>query len=202
MASRNIGVRQYEVAIRAMVVLTVILGVVYPLSMTAFAQVAFPAKANGSLVEVEGKTVGSTLIGQSFADATGAPLAIWFQSRPSAAGDGYDAGASSGSNLGPESAGLLTAVKERRAQVAEFNKVAPSEVPADAVTASASGLDPNISPEYARIQVNRVADARNLPRDSVAQLVERSVQARQWGYLGEPVVNVVTLNIALNALKS
>ncbi len=144
--------------------------------------------------------MGSALIGQSFTDADGNPLPEWFQPRPSAAGDGYDAGASSGSNLGPENEDLIAAIEERKAQIAEFNGVAVAEIPADAVTASASGLDPHISPEYARLQVARVAEARGLPESEVRDLVESRIQARDLGYLGEPTVNVLQLNLALDEL--
>jgi K+-transporting ATPase ATPase C chain len=146
---------------------------------------------------VGGQTVGSSLIGQSFSDADGNPLPEWFQPRPSAAGDGYDSAASSGSNLGPENADLIAAIEERRAQVAAFNGVPASEVPVDALTASSSGLDPHISPEYALLQVQRVADERGLSADDVRALVESKIQARDAGYLGEPTVNVLQLNAAV-----
>ncbi len=192
---------QYRVALRAMVILTVALGLAYPLAITAVAQVAMPAQADGSVAAAaDGAAVGSTLIGQSFADADGAPLPQWFQPRPSAAGDGYDAGASSGSNLGPENPDLVAAIAERRAAVAAFEGVAPEEVPVDALTASASGLDPDVSPAYARLQVRRVADARGLAEADVRALVESHVSGRDLGYLGEPTVNVLELNLALQKL--
>ena len=146
------------------------------------------------------EVMGSALIGQSFTDADGNPLPEWFQSRPSAAGDGYDGGASSGSNYGPENEDLITAIEERRSQVAEINGVSEADVPADAVTASGSGLDPHISPEYALLQVARVADARDLEESDVRELVESKIQARDLGYLGEPTVNVLQLNLALAEL--
>lgn len=201
MSSSRSSLRTAGVALRAMAVLTVALGLAYPLAMLGIGQLAFPAQANGSTVELNGETVGSTLIGQSFSDADGNPLPEWFQPRPSAAGDGYDAGASSGSNLGPENPDLIAAIEERRDQVAEFNDVDPGDVPVDALTASASGLDPHISPEYARLQVARVADERGLSEDDVAALVEDSVQNRNVGFLGEPTVNVLELNLALEGLK-
>lgn len=201
MSSSRSSLRTAGVALRAMAVLTVALGLAYPLAMLGIGQLAFPAQANGSTVELNGETVGSTLIGQSFSDADGNPLPEWFQPRPSAAGDGYDAGASSGSNLGPENPDLIAAIEERRDQVAEFNDVDPGEVPVDALTTSASGLDPHISPEYARLQVVRVADERGLSEDDVAALVEDSVQNRNVGFLGEPTVNVLELNLALEGLK-
>lgn len=202
MSTTRTAVRTHWVAIRAMLVFTLVLGVGYTLLVTAIGQLALPAQANGSLVRsADGEVVGSALIGQSFADASGEPLPEWFQPRPSAAGDGYDGGASSGSNLGPENADLITAIGERKAQVAAFNGVSEDEVPADAVTASASGLDPQISPAYARLQVARVAEARGLPESAVAELVESRIQSRDLGYLGEPTVNVLTLNLALAELK-
>ncbi|GAB3579180.1 potassium-transporting ATPase subunit KdpC [Leifsonia lichenia] len=189
--------RHYWVAIRAMIVLTVTLGIVYPLVLTGVGQLALPVQANGSLVSSEGKTVGSALIGQGFTDAKGNALAKWFQSRPSAAGDGYDGAASSGSNLGPNNPDLAKAVKERTAAVAKDDGIAVADVPVDAVTASGSGLDPHISPAYARDQVQRVAEARGLPVAAVQKLVESKIQGRDLGYLGEPTVNVLQLNIAL-----
>lgn len=192
---------QYRVALRAMVILTVALGLVYPLAVTAVAQVAMPGQADGSAAtDADGTVVGSTLIGQSFADADGNPLPQWFQPRPSAAGDGYDAGASSGSNLGPQNPDLVAAIAERRAAVAAFEDVAPEEVPVDALTASASGLDPDISPEYALLQVRRVAKANGLPEDQVRALVDARTDGRDLGYLGEPTVNVLELNLTLQEL--
>ncbi|QHC58632.1 potassium-transporting ATPase subunit KdpC [Rathayibacter sp. VKM Ac-2760] len=196
------GLRQYAVALRAMLVLTVALGILYPLAITAVGQVAFAGQANGSTLSVNGETVGSSLIGQSFTDADGNPLPEWFQSRPSAAGDGYDASASSGSNLGPENEDLVASIEERRAAIAEFNGVDPTEVPADALTASASGLDPHISPAYAELQVARVAEARGLSEESVRSLVAEHTQGRDLGFLGEETVNVLELNIALAASAS
>jgi potassium-transporting ATPase KdpC subunit len=200
MSTTRTTARTYWVAIRAMLLFTLVLGVGYTAVITGIGQVALPAQANGSVVRSGDEVVGSALIGQSFADADGNPLPEWFQPRPSAAGDGYDAGASSGSNLGPENEDLIAAIEERRAQVAEFNGVPESEVPADAVTASASGLDPHISPEYARLQVARVAGTRGLPESEVLDLVESRIQARDLGYLGEPTVNVLQLNLALDEL--
>ena len=200
MSTTRTTARTYWVAIRAMLLFTLVLGVGYTAVITGIGQVILPAQANGSVVRSGDEVVGSALIGQSFADADGNPLPEWFQPRPSAAGDGYDAGASSGSNLGPENEDLIAAIEERKAQVAEFNGVPESEVPADAVTASASGLDPHISPEYARLQVARVAEARGLPESEVLDLVESRIQARDLGYLGEPTVNVLQLNLALDEL--
>jgi len=196
------SLRQYIAALRVLLVLTVLLGVVYPLLVTAVGQVAFNAKADGSLVSSGGAVVGSRLIGQSFTDAKGDPLPQWFQPRPSAAGDGYDPTSTSASNLGPNNADLLKAVQERRAAAAARDGVAPSSVPPDALTASGSGLDPDISPAYARQQVDRVAKARGLDPASVRALVDRHVQGRDLGFLGEPVVNVLELNLALAHLGS
>jgi K+-transporting ATPase ATPase C chain len=193
--------RQYGVALRAMLVLTLLLGVVYTAVVTGIGQLALGGRADGSAVRLDGETVGSSLIGQSFTDADGAALPEWFQSRPSAAGDGYDASASSGSNLGPESDDLVTAIDERRAAIAESDGVDPESIPVDALTASASGLDPHISPAYARLQIARVAAARDLPADEVEALVERHVQGRDLGYLGQPTVTVLELNVALAAMS-
>ncbi|MET1020008.1 MAG: potassium-transporting ATPase subunit KdpC [Microterricola sp.] len=192
--------RQYGVALRAMLVLTLILGVLYPLSITLIGQLALPVQANGSMVTSNGAVVGSSLIGQSFTDADGAPLPEWFQPRPSAAGAGYDPGASSGSNWGPENPDLIAAIGDRQAAIQRLDGATLAEIPADAVTASASGLDPHISPEYARLQIDRVADARSMDRAAVSGLLESMIQGRDLGYLGEPTVNVLALNVALERL--
>lgn len=198
---RNATLRSTGVALRAMALFTVVLGLGYTALITGVGQLALPGQANGSLVkDDDGTVVGSSLIGQSFTDADGAPLPEYFQSRPSAAGDGYDGGASGGSNLGPENADLIAAIGDRRAAIAAFEGVDVSEIPADAVTASASGLDPHISPAYALLQADRVAAARGLSDDEVRRLVESKIQARDAGYLGEPSVNVLQLNMALDAL--
>jgi K+-transporting ATPase ATPase C chain len=200
MSSPRQSLRTAGVAVRAMAVLTVVLGVGYTAVVTGIGQLALPAQADGSLVSVDGEVVGSRLIGQSFADADGAALPEWFQSRPSAAGDGYDAAASTGSNLGPEDEGLVSSIEERKAAIAASDGVDPADIPADALTASASGLDPHISPEYARLQVARVASARGIPEQEVERLVDQHVQGRDLGYLGEPTVDVLELNIALAGL--
>ncbi|OII39315.1 potassium-transporting ATPase subunit KdpC [Plantibacter sp. MMLR14_011] len=199
-ASRS-GIAQYWVAIRAMLALTVVLGVGYPLIVTGIGQATMSWQANGSAVTEGGETVGSALIGQSFTDADGEPLPQWFQSRPSAAGDGYDGGASSGSNLGPENTDLVASIEERRAAIAAFEDVDPSSIPADALTASASGLDPHISPAYALLQVPRVAAERGLDEGEVRALVERLTQGPDLGYLGESTVNVLQLNLAVARLN-
>ncbi|MEF2977940.1 potassium-transporting ATPase subunit KdpC [Subtercola sp. YIM 133946] len=200
MKFRNETLRTTWVGVRIFLVMTVALGIIYPLVITLIGQVALPSQANGSLVRVDGNVVGSSLIGQSFTDSDGAALPQWFQSRPSAAGDGYDGGASSGSNLGPNSDKLLQAIDDRKAAIAASDGVDPASIPADALTASASGLDPQISPEYAREQVSRVAAARDLPEAEVSQLVESFVQGRDAGFIGDPTVNVLRLNIALDQL--
>ncbi|WKK72837.1 potassium-transporting ATPase subunit KdpC [Rathayibacter oskolensis] len=200
MNSTRSGLRQYAVALRALLLLTVALGVVYPLAITGIGQAAFASRANGSMLTVDGSPVGSSLIGQSFTDADGNPLPEWFQSRPSAAGDGYDASASSGSNLGPSNPDLVASIQERRAAIASFDGVDPGAVPADALTASASGLDPQISPAYAELQVARVAEARGLSEESVRALVDDAVQGRDLGFLGDETVNVLELNLALAQL--
>ncbi|WP_263055066.1 potassium-transporting ATPase subunit KdpC [Curtobacterium sp. RIT-PI-V] len=196
MASARSTVRSAGVAIRLTLLATVVLGVGYPLAVWGVGQGVFHEQANGSMVtSSDGKVVGSSLVGQSF---DGKSADEWFQSRPSAAGEkGYDANASSGSNLGPNNSDLLKAVKERQQAVAKADGVPVSEVPADAVTASGSGLDPDISPEYALQQVQRVASARGMSADDVRALVTEHTESRQLGFLGEPVVNVLELNLAL-----
>jgi K+-transporting ATPase ATPase C chain len=196
------ALRQSGVAVRTMLVATLVLGIGYTALITGVGQLTLPAQANGSLVtDAAGTVVGSALIGQSFTDADGAALPQYFQSRPSAAGDGYDASASSGSNLGPENPDLLASIAERRQAVAELEGVDPASVPVDALTASASGLDPHISPAYAALQVARVARARGLDEEDVRRLVAAHTAGPDLGYLGEPRVNVLELNLALDALK-
>lgn len=200
MSTARASLRTSAVAVRAMIVLTLVLGVGYTL-LISLVGLALPAQANGSLLrDAEGQLVGSSLIGQSFTDADGAALPQYFQSRPSAAGDGYDAAASSGSNLGPNNADLVAAIEERRTAIADREGVDVSDVPADAVTASASGLDPHISPAYAELQVDRVAAERGLSDAEVRDLVAAHTAGRDLGFLGEPRVNVVELNAALDGL--
>lgn len=195
MSSTRTAARTAGVAVRAMIVLTLILGVGYTLLVTGIGQLILPWQANGSTV---GDDRGSALIGQSFADADGAALPEYFQSRPSAAGDGFDGTRSGGSNLGPENPDLAATIEERRAVIAEREGVSPSVVPADAVTASASGLDPHISVAYALLQVPRVAQARGLSEAEVRTAVESRIQGRDLGFLGEQRVNVLELNLALD----
>lgn len=191
--------RQTFTALRALLVLTLVLGIAYPLVILGIGQVALPAQANGQSVSVDGSVVGSALIGQRFTDAEGAPLPGWFQSRPSAAD--YDGGASTGSNLGPENPELVAAIEQRFAAIENLDGTARAGIPADAVTASGSGLDPHVSPEYALSQVARVAAARDLDEGTVRSLVLASVEGRDLGYLGEPRVNVLRLNVALAELE-
>jgi K+-transporting ATPase ATPase C chain len=193
--------RQYLAGLRVLLVLTVILGVLYPLAVTGVGQLLLRHQANGSLVSAGGHVVGSSLIGQNFTDAKGNPLPQWFQSRPSAAGaSGYDPTSSSASNLGPNDTDLVKSIEARRAAAAVLDGVAPASVPPDALTASGSGLDPQISPAYAYEQVARVAKARNLDPAKVKALVASFVQGRALGILGEQTVDVLQLNIALSAL--
>ena len=201
MSSPRTAVRQYWVAIRAMLIFTVVLGVGYTAVITGIGQLALPYQANGSVIVVGDPAVGSALIGQEFTDKKGKALPQWFQSRPSAAGNGYDASASSGSNYGPENTDLITAVKERKAAIAELDGVTGSSIPADALTASSSGLDPHISPEYALLQVERIARVRTLSIASVTKLVDDQIQAPDLGYLGQSRVNVLELNVALAKMK-
>ncbi len=201
MSQTDSGWRAGWIALRLLIVLTVVLGVLYPLLITGVGQLALRSQANGSPVrDGSGAVVGSRLIGQSFTGAHGKPLPQYFQPRPSAAGGGYDPKASGGSNLGPENPSLITAIRERRRAIAAFNHVPPAAVPPDAVTASASGLDPDISPAYAAIQVDRVARARSLRPATVRRLVAAHTDGRDLGFLGAPRVNVLTLNLALDEL--
>lgn len=192
--------RQYWAGLRVLLVLTVLLGVLYPLAVTGVGQLLLRSQANGSLVSSGGHVVGSSLIGQGFTDAKGNALPQWFQSRPSAAGKGYDPTSSSASNLGPENTDLVKSIQDRRAAAAALDGVAAATVPPDALTASGSGLDPQISPAYAYEQVDRVAKARGLAPAAVRALVAAHVQGRALGFLGEPAVDVLLLNLALEQL--
>jgi potassium-transporting ATPase KdpC subunit len=198
-------VRQHLVGLRGLLVFTVITGIIYPLAMLGVAQGLFNHQANGSLVSYHGRVVGSKLLCQEFVDAKGNPLPQYFQPRPSAATSGAsnDYGCnplfSAASNLGPTNPKLITEIKQRQKQIAAFDHVPISKIPPDAVTASASGLDPDISPANASIQVDRVAAARHISPAAVEALVQRYTTGRTLGFLGEPVVNVLQLNIALDA---
>jgi len=180
-------------AVLAIIVLTVLLGIIYPLTVWGLAQLIFPAKANGSMIYVNNKAIGSELISQRF-NGPG-----YFHPRPSAAGQGYDATASGGSNLGPLSKTLLEQVKQRVKDYREENELAPDvRVPVDAVTASGSGLDPHISVQNAVLQAARVAKIRNINREKVLTAIKRCTENRQLGILGEKRVNVLLLNLELD----
>ena len=190
----NLTVRQGWVGLRLLLVMTVLLGIAYPLAMFAVGRLVSGTSDGSYVTDASGAVVGSALIGQSFEGDT------WFWPRPSAAGDGYDALSSGGSNLAADNPDLVAAVVERQSALATANGVAPGAVPADAVTASGSGLDPDISPEYAQMQVDRVAAARGLEPAAVATLVDEQTQGRLLGFIGEPRVNVLRLNLALENL--
>jgi K+-transporting ATPase ATPase C chain len=194
------SLRQHWAGFRVLLVLTMLLGILYPLAVMGVGQLLLRGHSNGSLLSSTGHVVGSSLIGQSFTDGKGKPLPQWFQSRPSAAGDGYDPTASSASNLGPNNADLVASIEARRAAASKLDGVSPDRVPPDAITASGSGLDPQISPAYAYEQVDRVASARGLSPSRVKVLVGSQVQGRALGFLGEPTVNVLQLNLALARL--
>ncbi|HET8576512.1 MAG TPA: potassium-transporting ATPase subunit KdpC [Methylomirabilota bacterium] len=186
----------FRAAIIALAVLTVVTGVVYPLLVTGIAQAVFPSQANGSLIVRDGKTVGSALIGQPFDD----PKYFW--GRPSATTPfRYNAGASSGSNLSPTNPDLIKAVQGRVGALRAADPANTAPVPVDLATASGSGLDPHISPAAALYQAPRVARARKLDPQAVRLLVEKHIEGRLWGLLGEPRVNVLELNLALESLS-
>jgi K+-transporting ATPase ATPase C chain len=202
--------RQLGAAVRAVVVFTALLGLLYPLAMTGAAQALFPNRADGSLVQADGRNIASSLIGQAYlrqvvthgrpqVDADGQPILepdpAWFQTRPSAVD--YDGLGSSASQLGPNNPDLVATIAARRAAVAAFEGVPAAAVPADALTSSGSGLDPHISVAYAAIQVPRVARTRGVAADQVRKLVRAHTKGRTLGFLGEPRVNVVELNRAL-----
>jgi potassium-transporting ATPase KdpC subunit len=187
--------RTFWVAVRLTIVLTILLGFIYPIGMVIVGHVLFPSEASGSLISRAGKVVGSEVIGQNFSSQK------YFHPRPSAAGDkGYDASNSSGSNLGPTNKTLIDTVRKRLKDTEEAEGVPASGVPIDMVTASGSGLDPDISPADALLQVDRVAHARGMSADTVRQLIEQNTEGRWIGIFGEPAVNVLTLNLALDNL--
>ena len=194
--------RQLVTGLMMTLTMIVLVGLAYPLAMTGIAQGLMKDKANGSFVKQNGKVVGSSLIGQNFVLKNGDPDLKYFKPRPSAAGTGYDAMSSGGSNDGPSSATLLKNVSDRVAAYRTLNGLAATvKVPIDAVTASASGLDPDISVANARLQVARVAKARNLSASKVLALVNAHVDNRQLGILGEKTVNVLDLNLALDRMN-
>ena len=178
------------IAVLMTVVTTILLGIVYPLVVTGLAQLIFPDKANGQLIARDGKIIGSRIIGQPFSGAS------YFHSRPSAAGSGYDAANSGGTNLGPTNKVLVARVEQDAAALQAENPDVP--VPVDLVTTSASGLDPDISIAAAEFQAPRIARARSLSVEQIRQLIAAHTQARQFGFLGEPRVNVLELNLALD----
>jgi K+-transporting ATPase ATPase C chain len=185
--------KELIVALRFTLVTTVFFGLLYPLGVTGLSKMLFPKQAAGSLIEKNGRVVGSSLIGQSFSSEK------YFHPRPSFAGNGYDAGASSASNLAPTNQLLIDRVKSDVAKLQQENPGVP--IPADIVTSSGSGLDPEISPAAAEFQIPRVAKARGLSVELVKVLVARHTQARTWGIFGEPRVNVLGLNLDLDSLK-
>ncbi|WP_328773045.1 potassium-transporting ATPase subunit KdpC [Streptomyces sp. NBC_00286] len=191
--------RMVWAALRMLLVLTVVTGIVYPLVVTGIGQALFNDKANSSIVKVDGKEVGSKLIGQSWnLPGTDKPDPKWFQGRPS--NSGYDPLSTGSSQLGAGDPTLVKNVKAAKQRVAAFNGVPESEVPKDAVTGSASAIDPHISPAYADIQVQRVAENNGLTVGQVRKLVDEHTDGRTLGFMGEPHVNVLELNIALKEL--
>ncbi|MGC7870870.1 potassium-transporting ATPase subunit KdpC [Desulfosporosinus sp. SYSU MS00001] len=188
--------KQFTKGFAMLLVMIVLTGIAYPLVVTGLAQLLFPHQANGSLAYKNGQVVGSQLIGQNFTDLK------YFQPRPSAAGkDGYDATASGGSNLGPTNKDFLNSVAERANTIRQQNGLSSNQaVPSDLVTASASGLDPDLTPEGAMIQVPRIAKLRDLPVETVENLVRQDTTPRQLGIFGEPRVNVLRLNLGLDTL--
>jgi potassium-transporting ATPase KdpC subunit len=179
-------------AVLVTAVLTVLTGLVYPLVMTGLAQALFHRQSNGSLVEVNGKVVGSELIGQKFTRPE------YFHGRPSGAGDGYDAANSGATNLGPTNQKLADRVRDDVKKFREENPTYTGPIPADLLTSSGSGLDPHISPASAFVQIDRVAKARGAAFDAVRRTVEKHIEGRQWGIFGEPRVNVLMLNLDLD----
>jgi len=198
-------VRQHIAGLRLLLVFTVLTGIIYPVFMWGIAQVAFKNQANGSMVSYHGRVVGSSLLCQEFVNAKGDPLPQYFQPRPSdailaGAKDDYgcDPRYSSASNLGPNNPVLIKNIKTYQQQIAKFDHVKISQIPPDAVTTSGSGLDPDISPQNADIQVDRVAAARHVSPAAIMALVKQYTQGRTLGFLGEPRVDVLNLNIALD----
>jgi K+-transporting ATPase ATPase C chain len=179
-------------AVLVTLVLTVLTGLIYPLAVTGLSQLIFPRQANGSLIVVNGKVVGSELIGQKFAKPE------YFHGRPSAAGDGYDAANSGATNFGPTNQNLVNRVRDDIKKFRQENPTYTGPIPADLLTASGSGLDPHISPASAFAQIDRVAQARGVAPEAIRGIVERHVEGRQFGIFGEPRVNVLALNLDLD----
>jgi potassium-transporting ATPase KdpC subunit len=197
---RSLSLTRHATASLVMLaIVTLALGFGYPLVVTGISQLSFRNQANGSLVYSQGKLTGSALLGQQFTDAKGGPLPQYFQPRPSSAGTGYDGASSGASNLGPSNPRLFALVATRAKAYRQFNGLpADAAVPVDAVTASGSGLDPDISVANALDQAARVARARHLPPAQVVALVHQQTAGAQWGFLSEPVVNVLNINLALD----
>jgi len=199
--------RQHIAGLRLLIVFTIITGIIYPLALVGLSQAAFSGPANGSLIKFHGRIIGSSLLCQEFVNAKGNPLPQYFQPRPSAAilsgapasDVGCDPRSSAASNFGPNNPTYIALIKMRQKQVSAFDHVPISKIPSDAVTASGSGLDPDISQANAAIQVDRVAAARGITPAQVEALVKQNTRARTIGFLGEPVVNVLLLNRALDA---
>jgi potassium-transporting ATPase KdpC subunit len=198
-------IRQHLAGLRALLIFTVITGIIYPVAIWGIAQGIFPNQANGSMVKYHGRVVGSSLLCQEFVDAKGNPLPQYFQPRPSSAAVsgvkndyGCDPLYSSASNYGPDNPTFIALLKTRQKQISAFDNVPISKIPADALTASGSGLDPDITPANAAIQVDRVAAARHVSPAAIQALVAQYTSGRQLGILGEPYVNVLLLNIALD----
>jgi K+-transporting ATPase ATPase C chain len=190
------GFKQLKIAVLLLLMLIIITGVIYPLIITGLAQICFPWKANGSLLEHDGKQIGSVLIGQAFSNSG------YFWSRPSATTPfAYNAALSAGSNLGPTNPGFLETVKNRIKVLQQADENNYEKIPVDLVTTSGSGLDPDISPQAAFYQIPRIAKARGLSVTQLTQVVQQRIEDRQWGILGEPRVNVLELNLALDALS-
>jgi potassium-transporting ATPase KdpC subunit len=200
-------IRQHIAGLRLLIVFTIITGIIYPLALIGLSQAAFSGPANGSLIKFHGRIIGSSLLCQEFVNAKGNPLPQYFQPRPSAAilsgapasDVGCDPRSSAASNFGPNNPTYIALIKMRQKQVSAFDHVPISKIPSDAVTASGSGLDPDISQANAAIQVDRVAAARGITPAQVEALVKQNTRARTIGFLGEPVVNVLLLNRALDA---
>ncbi len=189
-------IRHLGTAVRVTIVSIVLLGLIYPLAMTGIAQVLFPSQANGSLVTVNGKVVGSAIIGQLWTKPQ------YFQGRPSAAGKGYDPTSTGGTNYGPTSKKLIDSTRKTIAQLEKQNPDAVGPPPMDLITSSGSGIDPDISPQSAYWESPRVAKARHTSVDAVDALIAKHVVGRMFGFLGEPHVNVLELNLALDGLKT